>query len=97
MRGEKIVLDTGKIKLECLNSAYCDLANLLGVEAVMKIHAEYRGQQIFFPMELYSKDFIKQQIISEYNGNNVKQLATKYGYTEKWVRKLLKDNIIKSD
>lgn len=33
------------------------------------------------------------QIIDEYNGHNIKELATKYGYTEKWVRKILKDNI----
>lgn len=93
MRGEKTVVDTGKIKVECLNSAYSDLANLLGIDAVLKIHSEYRGQQIFFPMELFSKEFIKQQIIDEYDGRNVKQLATKYGYTEKWVKKILKEHI----
>ena len=26
-------------------------------------------------------------------GYNIKELATKYGYTEKWVRKILKENI----
>lgn len=96
MRDEETVVDTGKIKVECLNSAYCDLANLIGIDAVLKIHAEYRGQQVFFPMELFSKDFIRNQIIDEYDGHNVKQLATKYGYTEKWVKKILKENIDKS-
>ena len=47
-------------------------------------------------MELFSKEFIKQQIIDEYDGGNVKQLATKYGYTEKWVKRILKKNIDKS-
>lgn len=96
MWGEAIIVDSAKIKIECLNSAYCELANLLGIDAVLKIHAEYHGQQVFFPMELFSKDFIKQQIIDEYDGGNVKQLATKYGYTEKWVKKILKENIDKS-
>lgn len=96
MRGDTLIVDSAKIKTECLNSAYSEFANLLGIDAVLKIHAEYRGQQVFFPMELFSKDFIKQQIIDEYNGSNVKQLATKYGYTEKWVKKILKENIDKS-
>lgn len=47
----------------------------------------------FFLLDLFSKEFIRQQIVEEYNGNNVKQLATKYGYTEKWIKKILKDHI----
>lgn len=92
MRGE-IIVDLKKIKGEYLNSAYSELANLIGIDAVLKIHATYRGQQIFFPVDLFSKDFIKKQIIEEYDGYNVKQLALKYGYTEKWIRKILKEHI----
>ena len=94
MRGETtLAMDPNKIKGEYLNSAYSDLANLIGIDAVLKIHSTYRGQQVFFPVDLFSKDFIKKQIIEEYNGYNVKQIALKYGYTEKWVKKILKDNI----
>ena len=94
MRGETIMaMDLKKIKGEYLNSAYSELADLIGIDAVLKIHAAYRGQQIFYPVDLFSKDFIKKQIIEEYNGYNVKQIALKYGYTEKWVKKILKDNI----
>lgn len=93
MRGEVIVVDPSKIKGEYLNGAYSDLAEIIGIDAVLKIHATYRGQQIFYPLDLLSKEFIRKQIIEEYNGHNVKQLATKYGYTEKWVKKILKDHI----
>lgn len=93
MRGEVIVVDPSKIKGEYLNGAYSDLAEILGIDAVLKIHATYRGQQVFFPLDLFSKEFIRKQIVEEYNGYNVKQLATKYGYTEKWVKKILKEHI----
>ena len=93
MRGEVTVVDPAKIKEEYLNGAYSELAEMLGIDAVLKIHASYRGQQVFFPMDLFSKEFIRKQIIEEYNGYNVKQLATKYGYTEKWVKKILKEHI----
>lgn len=93
MRGVTISMDSSKIKTEYLNGAYSELANLLGIEAVLKIHSEYRGQQIFLPVDLFSKEFIWNQIVEEYNGHNIRQLATKYGYTEKWIRKILKDHI----
>ena len=32
-----------------------------------------------------------EKIQSEYNGKNIKQLAMKYGYTERWLRKVIKD------
>lgn len=90
-------MESSKIKCEYLNGAYNEFANLLGIDAVLKIHAAYRGQQITFPVELFSKEFIKMQIVNEYDGYNIKQLATKFGYSEKWIRKILKNHIDKTD
>ena len=95
MRGGQVVVDLSRLKCDHLNGAYNDFANLLGIDAVLKIHAAYRGQQITFPVELFSKEFIALQIVNEYDGYNVKQLATKFGYSEKWIRKILKDHIDK--
>lgn len=93
MQGVTIKMDASNIKCEYLNGAYSELANLLGIEAVLKIHSSYRGQQVTFPVQLFSKEFLKKQIVDEYNGYNIKQLATKYGYSEKWIRKILKEHI----
>lgn len=95
MQGVIFEMDVSNIKCEYLNGAYSELANLLGIEAVLKIHSAYRGQQITFPVQLLSKEFLKKQIVDEYNGYNIKQLATKYGYSEKWVRQILKEHIDK--
>ena len=97
VRGGQAEMDLSKLKCEYLNGAYNDFANLLGMDAVLKIHAAYRGQQITFPVELFSKEFIALQIVNEYNGYNVKQLETKFGYSEKWIRKILKDHIDKQE
>lgn len=86
-------MDPSKLKCEYLNGAYNDIANLLGMDAALKLHAAYRGQQITFPVHLFTKEFIAAQIVNEYDGYNVKQLATKFGYSEKWIRKILKDHI----
>lgn len=95
MQGVIFEMDVSNIKCEYLNGAYSELANLLGIEAVLKIHSAYRGQQITFPVQLFSKEFLKKQIVDEYNGYNIKQLATKYGYSEKRVRQILKEHIDK--
>lgn len=86
-------MDNTEIKCEYLNGIYNELANLLGTDAAMKIHAAYRGQQMTFPVEFFSKQFIKNRIASEYDGHNIKQLATKHGYSEKSIRKILKEYI----
>lgn len=88
-------MEITNIKCEYLNGIYNELACLLGTDAAMKIHAAYRGQQVTFPVEFFSKQFIKTQIINEYDGHNIKQLATKHGYSEKSIRKILKENINK--
>lgn len=93
MRGDQIIVDPQKIKCEYLNGIYSELADHFGIETVLKFHSTYRGQQIFYPVDLFSKEFIRKQIIEEYDGYNVKQLATKYGYTEKWIKKILKEHI----
>ena len=93
LRGVISDLDSKNIKGEYLNGAYSELSSLIGIDAVLKIHSTYKGQQIFFPMDLFSKEFIKQQIIDEYDGHNIRLLAVKYGYTEKWIKRILKDHI----
>ena len=93
----RVMLETENIKGEYLNGVYNELANLLGIDVVLKIHASYRGQQVTFPVELFSKEFIAMQIVREYNGHNVKQLATKYEYTERTIRKILKEHIDKTE
>lgn len=93
MKGVTILADSKSIESEYLNGVYSEFAALLGIETALKIHSVFRGQQVFFPVELFSKEFIKSQIIAEYDGSNIKQLATKYNYTEKWVKKILKEHI----
>lgn len=63
MQGVIFEMDVSNIKCEYLNGAYSELANLLGIEAVLKIHSAYRGQQITFPVQLFSKEFYKSKLL----------------------------------
>lgn len=71
---------------DCLNDVYKDFANYLGMEIAIKLYHHYRGLQVTFPQRFLSRDYVKKQIVVEYDGKNSKQLARKYGYTERVIR-----------
>ena len=66
-----------------------ELAEHIGIENARIIHKEYQGQQINFPMNFYSREYIHSQIAKEFDGTNLKQLAVKYSCSERTVRRIL--------
>ena len=54
------------------------------------IHQAYKGLQVTFPKRLYSKDYVKEKVKYEYNGENLKELSRRYGYSERWIRQMIK-------
>lgn len=79
-----------KKDLAGLNDVYRDIADEIGVENTLAIYKLFHGTQISFPNRLFSKEYTHRAIISEYNGNNVPQLAQKYNYSERSIWRILK-------
>ena len=79
-----------KKDLAGLNDVYRDIADEIGVENTLAIYKLFHGTQISFPHRLFSKEYTHKAIISEYNGNNVPQLAQKYNYSERSIWRILK-------
>lgn len=80
---------------ELLNSVYREISEKLGMDTAMEIYRMYKGQQICFPTRFFSSARIHQIIAREYNGTNVRTLAIKYGYSEKTIRRIIKDSLKK--
>ena len=93
MKNKHLPVEFDEIKCKNLNGAYNEIAELLGIEAAVKLHSAFRGQQLTFPVHLFRKDFIARQIIEAYDGSNIKQLATQFGYSEKWIREIVKEGV----
>lgn len=55
-------IDKVKIKGEYLNGAYSELAALLGIDAVLKIHSKYRGTQMFFPWSYSAESLLSNRL-----------------------------------
>ena len=77
--------------LDIDNSVYKELVEVVGIDAALKIYMRFKGQQITFPVRLYNPDVIKQSVINEYNGENIHELAKKYDYSERSIRRMMKN------
>lgn len=80
-----------EVTSEDLAGVYKEVAETVGVENAYKIYSHFKGLQLMFPLKFYSKEYITQQICSEYNGKNVHALARKYEYSESRVRQILRE------
>ena len=78
---------------ELLNTVYKEIADRLGMDAAMDIYKMFKGQQITFPVRFLNPARIQRIIIQEYDGTNIKALATKYNYSEKTVRRIIRDSV----
>lgn len=79
-----------KKELFGLNDVYRDIADEIGIENTLVIYKLFHGTQVSFPTRLFSKEYIHEAIVNEYNGNNVPQLAQKYNYSERSIWRILK-------
>ena len=78
---------------ELLNAVYKEISEKLGMDAAMEIYRMFKGQQISFPVRFFNPQQIQALIIREYNGTNIKKLAIKYSYSEKTIRRIIKESL----
>ena len=78
---------------ELLNTVYKEISEKLGMDTAMSIYQMFKGQQISFPVRFFNPEKIKQIIVREYDGENIRTLAIKYNYSEKSVRRIIKESV----
>ena len=82
-----------KKEVELYNDIYKEISEIVGLDATLKIYLRFKGQQVSFPMRLYSPHMIQQSVIKEYDGTNIAELAKKYDYSEKTIRRMIRDSV----
>lgn len=83
-------MDFSALDSSCFNGAYKEFVELIGHKNTLLVHNYFAGQYVTFPKKLLSEQYLHDQIISEYDGKNAKELARKYGYSYSWIMKVLK-------
>ena len=78
---------------DLLNAVYREISEKLGMDTAMEIYQMFKGQQINFPVRFFNPVRIQQIIVKEYDGTNVRTLAIKYNYSEKTIRRIIKDSL----
>lgn len=77
------------VDVEALQFFYKGLSELIGVDAMLVVYEHYRGSQLTIPTHLYDRKLAAKQVMSKYDGTNSQFLARKYGYSQKWVMKVI--------
>ena len=82
-----------KKEVELYNDIYREISEIVGLEDTLKLYLRFKGQQVSFPVRLYNPQMIQQSVIKEYDGTNIANLAQKYDYSEKTIRRMIKDSL----
>lgn len=80
-----------KMTAESFAGIYREVANNIGVENTVKLYEAFKGQQIVFPQRLYSKEYVNNYILENYNGSNLKEIGRTLGYSDRRIRQLLSE------
>ena len=84
---------TDSLTSEMLPEQYQPLAEILGVQPLLKLAEQYGGASLYIPkVEALVKALRDKRIQKEYNGYNAKELAQKYELSVNWVLNICKDN-----
>lgn len=79
-----------EISAECLPESYQALAEIIGVENTLKIARSLGGLVYYYPkLDNLLQKKRDDRIRREFTGCNHKELAIKYGLTERWIREIV--------
>lgn len=78
---------------QLLNAVYREISDRLGMDTAMDIYQLFKGQQVSFPMRFFNSDCIRKIIVQEYDGTNAKKMAMKYDYSEKTIRRIIRESV----
>lgn len=90
-------VDAMEKERELYNSVYREISEIVGLEATLKLYLRFKGQQINFPVRLYNPHLIQKNVIKEFDGSNIPELARKYDYSEKTIRRMIRDSLEESE
>ena len=78
------------LKISGLHQQCENIALELGIDNIKALFKEFGGTSVYFPTEkMIYKEARDREIISQYNGFNHKELATKYNMSESYIRAII--------
>lgn len=85
-----------KLRIEDLPEEQKLIANVIGIEDYKKLVKNFGGNCLYIcKKETITKRLRNYEIISKFTGNNYRAIAMEYKMSERTIRQIIKDNIIK--
>ena len=78
-----------------LAGIYKEIAVETDIDTAIAMFRMFNGQQIVFPKRLYNKNYIRQYIIENYNGKNIRKLSQELNYSDRRIRQILNEELYK--
>ena len=81
------------LKMSDLPPQFENIAMRVGIDITKVLFEEFGGTSVYFPTEkMIYKEARDREIIEEFNGFNIKKLASKYRMSESYVRAIIRKN-----
>ena len=81
------------LKISDLPPQFENIATRVGIDITKVLFEEFGGTSVYFPTEkMIYKEARDREIIEEFNGFNVKELASKYRMSESYIRAIIRKN-----
>lgn len=68
---------------------YADVVEVVGEDKIADFFNRFQGQQVVFPMKLYSKEYVVSKAKSAKGKRPMAEIAQECGYSERYLRKLV--------
>ncbi|MEG2246530.1 MAG: Mor transcription activator family protein [Peptostreptococcaceae bacterium] len=79
------------LKISDLPPQFENIANRLGIDKAKWLFEEFGGTSVYFPTEkMIYKESRDREILSQFNGFNIKELASKYNMSESYIRAIIR-------
>ena len=88
---EKVMRQAAKLYQECILPPYDAMMEMDGFDAICAFSETFSGTSVYVPsLRTIFKQCLEKDMLRKWNGVNVRELVQKYGFSERYVRDLLK-------
>ena len=82
-----MVCDKVDENISCYYRIYAEIVKVIGADKMKAFYEIVKGQQIVFPIKLYSKEYMVA--IAQSGKRSMKELAREFGYSERYFRRMV--------
>ncbi|MCL2398709.1 MAG: hypothetical protein FWC91_03060 [Defluviitaleaceae bacterium] len=90
---ERIIKQVAQKHNDFILPPYDEIMEMDGFNAICTFSRTFSGTSIYVPsLRTIFGQCLEKEILSQYNGTNIRELVQKFGFSERYVRALVRKN-----